>query len=115
MTWSPDSLDWRPQAPRLRPVRLLAAWLVSALALICAAQLLPGVTIDGFWGAVAVTGAIAVLNALLPPLVSALRLPATLITGFLLLIALNALMIQWAADLTEHAISVESFGWAVLM
>ena len=115
MTWSPDSLDWRPQAPRLRPVRLVAAWLVSALALICAAQVLPGVAIDGFWGAVAVAAAIALLNAFLPPLVAALRLPATLITGLLLLIALNALMIQWAADLTENAISVDGFGWAVLM
>ena len=115
MTRTPNSPDWRPQAPRLRPVRLLAAWLVSALALILAAQVLPGVAIDGFWGAVAVAAAIAVLNAFLPPLVAALRLPATLITGLLALIVLNALMIQWASDLTEHAITVDSFGWAVLM
>ena len=109
MTWSPDSLDWRPQAPRLRPVRLVAAWLVSALALLCAAQLLPGVAIDGFWGALAVAAAIAVLNAFLPaadrgaaPARDADHRPAAAV-------ALDALMLQWAADASPtDAISVDS-------
>ncbi len=114
MTEDLDALAWRPAAPRLRPGRLLLAWLLSALALLLAAEVLPGVTIEGLRGAVAVAAAIGVLNALLPPLVAALRLPATVLLGFVALLVLDALMIEWAADLVGPSIAVDGFGWALL-
>jgi putative membrane protein len=87
-----DLRSWQPQRPRLRPVRLLIIWIASAVALMLAASVLSGVTITGFWGAMLVAATIAVLNAFVPPIVAALRLPATLLTGFLILLAVNALL-----------------------
>jgi len=114
MNSSKNLRSWQPQPPRLRPVRLLITWVVSAVALMLAASLLAGVTISGFWGAMLVAATIAVLNAFVPPTVASLRLPATLLTGFLILIVLNALMIEWASSITDRAITVSGFGAAVL-
>jgi uncharacterized membrane protein YvlD (DUF360 family) len=109
-----DALAWHPAAPRLRPGRLLLAWLLSAVALLLAAEVLPGVKIDGFRGAVELAAALGVLNVLLPPLVAALRLPATVLLGFVALLVLDALMIEWAAGVLGPSISVDGFGWALL-
>ena len=104
---SPENLrSWQPQRPHLRPLRLVVTWIVSAVALMLAASVLSGVTITGLWGAMLVAATVAVLNAFVPPMVAALRLPATLLTGFLMLIAVNALMIEWASSITDRAITV---------
>jgi uncharacterized membrane protein YvlD (DUF360 family) len=109
-----DELAWHPAVPRLRLGRLALSWLLSAVALLVAAEVLPGVTIVGFEGAVAVAAAIGVLNALLPPVVAALRLPATVLVGFVALLALDALMIEWASHIAGQAITVDGFGAALL-
>ena len=48
---------WRPETPRPHPVRLVAAWLISAVALLVAAGIVPGAEVRGFGGAVARRGA----------------------------------------------------------
>jgi uncharacterized membrane protein YvlD (DUF360 family) len=105
---------WTPQRPVLRPTRLVLAWLVSALALLVAAAIVPGVHITGFWGAVLAAALIAVLNALLPPLIAALRLPYTVGISFILILLLDALLLMLAADIAPEAIQVDAFGWALL-
>ena len=55
-----------------------------------AAGILPGVTIDGFWGALLVAAIVAALNAVIPPVLAALRLPLTLVLGFLLVLLADA-------------------------
>jgi uncharacterized membrane protein YvlD (DUF360 family) len=109
-----EAVVWQPARPRLRLARLLVAWLVSTIAVLAAAAILPGVAVDGFAGALVVALVIAVLNAILPPLVAALRLPFTLVLGFLLVLVLDAFMFKWASDLFDNAISVDSFWWALL-
>ena len=52
------------------------------------------------------------LNAILPPLVAALRLPFTVAIGFLLVLALDAAMLLWAADIAPDAIDLSGFGSA---
>ena len=46
-----------------------------------------------------VAAIVGVLNALLPPLVAALRLPFTVAIGFLLVLALDAAILLVAADI----------------
>jgi uncharacterized membrane protein YvlD (DUF360 family) len=104
---------WEPQAPKLRLGRLLVTWVISALALLAAAAILPGASVEGFWGALLVAAVVAVLNAILPPLIAALRLPFTLVLGFLLVLSANAAMLLIADSLTEGAIKLSSF-WAAL-
>ena len=57
---------------------------------------------------------IAALNAVLPPLVAALRLPFTLALGFVLVLALDAVILLLASDISPNIIHVDSFGWALL-
>ena len=74
---------WHAEQPRLRAPHLVLQWIVSAIALLVAAWIVPGADVNGFWSALFAAAVIAVLNAILPPLVAALRLPFTLVTGFL--------------------------------
>jgi uncharacterized membrane protein YvlD (DUF360 family) len=98
----------------IRPLHLLFSWLLSAAALLIAASVVPGVAIEGWGGAMLTAAVIAVLNAVLPPLVAALRLPFTLVSGFLLVLVLDAAMLLLAAEILPEAISVDHWGWALL-
>jgi uncharacterized membrane protein YvlD (DUF360 family) len=109
-----EPVVWKPERPRYRPVRLVVSWLVAAAALMVAAAIVPGVSIDDFWGALAVAVVIAVLNALVPPMIAALRLPFMLLLGFVLVLVADAFMLLLADRLTDATISVDSFGWALL-
>ncbi|HEY7455325.1 MAG TPA: phage holin family protein [Thermoleophilaceae bacterium] len=106
-------LAWNPERPRLHPVRLVLAWLASALALLLAAGLIPGADIRGFGGAVVVAAIVAVLNAILPPVIAALRLPFTVGIGFLLILALDAAILLIAADIAPDELHVDGFGAAL--
>src|SRR3990172_2025503 len=99
--------------PKIRPVRLVLSWFVAAAALFIAAGIVPGVHVGRFLGALAVALVIAILNAILLPLVAALRLPFTLVVGFLLVLILDAWMLLGAARVTENAIEVDNFWWAL--
>jgi uncharacterized membrane protein YvlD (DUF360 family) len=104
---------WHPVKPRLRPLRLLVAWVVSAVALYVAVAILPGVGLEGPAGALVIAAVIAILNAVLPPVVAALRLPFTLVVGFLLVLAVDAFALVLAADLLPDVLSVDSFAGAL--
>jgi uncharacterized membrane protein YvlD (DUF360 family) len=109
-----ESVSWQPERPRFRPLRLLLSWALTAASLWLAAAILPGVDIEGWAGALAVAAVVAILNALLPPMLAALRLPFMLALGFLLVLALNALVLQVASNALENTFSVDNFGWALL-
>ncbi len=110
-----QAVMWQPDRPKFRPLRLLLSWFVTAVALFVAAGILPGVHVDGFWGALLVAAVVAALNALLPPVVAALRLPFMLALGFLLVLALNAFVLKLASDvLPGNTFTVDSFWWALL-
>jgi uncharacterized membrane protein YvlD (DUF360 family) len=109
-----EAVTWQPERPRFKPLRLLLSWALSAVSLWVAATILPGVDIEGTVGALAVAAVVAVLNALLPPLLAALRLPYMLALGFLLVLALNAVVLKLASDLLESTFTVDNFGWALL-
>src|SRR5262249_27702004 len=101
-----------PERPRVRPLRLVVAWVLSAASLLFAAWVVPGMGIHGFGGALLAAAVIALLNAVLPPVLAGLRLPYTLLFGLLLVLVLDALMFELAARITD-AITVDSF-WSAL-
>jgi uncharacterized membrane protein YvlD (DUF360 family) len=106
-------LAWQPARLRLRPVRLVVNWLISALGILVAASLVPGAEVRGFGGAVVVAAIVAVLNAVLPPVIAALRLPFTVAIGFLLVLALDAAILLIVADILSDDLQVDDF-WAAL-
>ena len=109
-----EVMAWSPQAPRFAPLHLLLSWLVAGVAVFVAAAILPGVSVGGFGDAVVAAALIAVLNAVLPPIVAALRLPFTLALGFVVVLVLDALILLLASHISSKAIQVDSFGWALL-
>jgi uncharacterized membrane protein YvlD (DUF360 family) len=105
---------WKMHVPRLRVTHLVISWATAAAGLLFAAAVLPGLAIRNFWGALAISAIIGVLNAILPPLVASLRLPLTLVAGFLATLVLDALMLLAAAAVAPSAMRVDNFGWALL-
>jgi uncharacterized membrane protein YvlD (DUF360 family) len=105
---------WKPQSPRFRLVNLLVSWIVAAVAVLVAAAILPGLTVGNFGEAAIDAAIIAALNAILPPVVAALRLPFTLALGFVLVLVLDALILVLASHIDSTSIKVDSFGWALL-
>jgi uncharacterized membrane protein YvlD (DUF360 family) len=95
-------------------VRLLISWIVAAASLYVAAALVPGVALEHTGSAFVAAAVIAVINAVLPPLVAALRLPWTFALGFLLVLVVDALALVLAGDLLPDDIRVDSFGDALL-
>ena len=89
------------------------AWFAVTFALLVGAWVVPGAHVTDFWGALAAALVIAVLNALLPPLVAALRLPLTLLLGFGLVLVLDALMLLAADAVTNGGFTMDSF-WSAL-
>ena len=108
-----EDTSWRPAKPRFRLGRLAVSWLVAAASLLIAAQLLPAVSVGNFGGAAVAALLIAVLNAVVPPLVTALRIPFMALLGFLLILVVDALMLQLVSAIAPGAIEVDDFGWAV--
>jgi uncharacterized membrane protein YvlD (DUF360 family) len=104
---------WTPAVPKIGISRLLVAWLASAVSLLVAAQIVPDASIRNFSGALAAAAAIAVLNALFPPLLAALRLPWMLPVAFLLTIGLDVLMLLAADRITDGDLTIGS-AWAAL-
>ena len=109
-----EAVTWQPERPRFKPLRLLLSWALTAASLWVAATILPGVDIAGAGGAFLVAAVVAVLNALLPPVLAALRLPFMLLLGFVLVLVLNALVLQIASRWLENTFVVDDFGWALL-
>jgi len=109
-----ETVRWEPTTPRIRPLRLLVGWVVAAVALWVAAAILPGVGLDNTGAAFIAAALVAILNALVPPVIAALRLPFTLLLGFVLVLLADALLLLLAADALPDDIRVDSFGDALL-
>ena len=105
---------WEPQVPRFRLVHVLLSWLVAAVSVLIAAAIVPGVSVGDFLDALAAAAGIAALNAVLPPLLAALRLPFTLALGFVTVLALDAVILLIVPHITGRRIVVDSFGAALL-
>ena len=91
-------MSWQPESSRRRLFPLVVSWIATGVALMVAAGILPGVGIDNFWGALVVAAIAAALNAVIPPVLAALRLPLTLVLGFLLVLFADAAILIVAAD-----------------
>jgi uncharacterized membrane protein YvlD (DUF360 family) len=114
-----ERVSWKPARPKFKPSRLITLLLVVAAALMIAAAIVPGVSIDGFWGALVVALLIGLLNATISPLVASVPLPYMLVTGLVLMLFLDAALLvlaSWIANdlLSGNAITVDSFWWALL-
>ena len=75
--------------------------LLTALAVIVLAKILPGVTVTGYTTAIIVAIVIALLNMFVRPLLIFFTLPATIVTLGLFLFVINAIVILLADKLID--------------
>lgn len=92
---------------------MAVAWFASAVSLLLAAAAVPGADVRGFGGAVVVAAIVGVLNAIVPPLLAALRLPFTVAAGFVAVLAADAAILLLAADVAPQQLHVDGFGAAL--
>ena len=107
-----EAPSWRPERPSFSAGHLVLAWLLSAVSLLVAALLIPGADASSLGVAMAAAAVIAGLNAVLAPLVAALRLPFTALLGFFLVLFVDAGMLL-LADRWTSGFSIDSF-WSAL-
>lgn len=75
--------------------------------------ILSGVRIESFWAAIILAIVLAILNAIVKPLLIFFTLPLTIVTLGLFLFVINALIILLADKLID-GFSVDGFWWALL-
>ena len=92
---------------------IIVKWTLSAVAVLIAAYILPGVSVASFWSALIVAVVLALLNALLKPILVVLTIPITVVTLGLFLLVINALIILLTDSLID-GFSVSNFWWALI-
>jgi putative membrane protein len=89
-------------------MRLIAKWLLSALALLLVTYIYSGVQVSNFSSALIAAAVIGLLNMVVRPVLVVLTLPVTLVTLGLFLFVINALLF-WAASGILSGFQVNGF------
>ncbi len=92
---------------------LIINWLVTALAVLIAAYLLPGVSVRSFFSALLVALVLGLINAILRPILVILTLPITVVTLGLFILVINALLVLLTSAIVP-GFDVRNFWWALL-
>lgn len=94
-------------------MKLLARWLLCAVALLAVSQVYSGVLLSSFGAAMIAALVMGLFNAILRPILVLLTLPVTVLTLGLFLFVINALLF-WAAASVLEGFQVQGF-WAALI
>ena len=97
----------------LNGMKLLAKWLLSAVALLAVAHLYNGVVVQSFSAALVAALVIGFFNTLVRPILVVLTLPVTVLTLGLFLFIINAWMF-WGASSVLDGFIVHGFTAALL-
>ena len=92
---------------------LVINWVISGLAVVISAYLLPGVKLPGGFKAALLTALVlGLINAIIKPVLSILTLPLTILTLGLSSLIINALLILLTTKLVP-GFQVQGFLWAM--
>ncbi len=87
--------------------------IITSVVAFALSYLLSGITMDSFWTAILLALVLAVLNAIVRPLLVLITLPVTILTMGLFLLVINALIVLIAEKILPGFV-VQSFWWALL-
>ena len=93
-------------------MQLVIGWVVSAVAVMVAAYVLPGVQVASLWTAFVVAVVLGIVNAVIKPILVVLTLPINIVTLGLFTLVINALLILLVSALVP-GFKVSGFWWAV--
>lgn len=91
----------------------IVRFLLSGVAVVLTAYLLPGVSVNDYWTALIVALVLSIVNIFVKPVLILLTIPLTFITLGLFLLVINALMIL-LTDYFVEGFFVDGFWWALL-
>jgi len=91
----------------------LVRWIATALAIGVAAQVLPGIQVDGLWPTVVAALLLGLANVTIRPILLLLTLPLTVLTLGLFALVVNGAMLALVASLV-NGVHVAGFGSAIL-
>ncbi len=94
-------------------MKFLLKIILSAVAVLVLAEVLPGVGVNNYVSALIVALVLAILNAIVKPVLVILTLPATIITLGLFLLVINAAIIL-LADYFIDGFEVRGWLWALI-
>jgi putative membrane protein len=94
-------------------MKILVKWLLSTVAIMIAAYLLPGVEVDGFTSALIGALVLGLINTFIKPILVIFTLPINILTLGLFTLVINALLVMLMATIVS-GFSVVSFWWALL-
>lgn len=94
-------------------MKLILRILLSALAVVILAKVLPGISVDTYTTAIIVAIVLSLLNFIVKPILIILTLPVTIITLGLFLLIINAIIILLADNLIA-GFTVDSIWWALI-
>lgn len=94
-------------------MRLLVNWLLSALALLIVAHIVPGFYVSGFGSALIAALVIGLINATLGLFLKVITFPLTVVTLGIFWLVINALMLMVASSLLT-GFAVRGFGAAFI-
>jgi putative membrane protein len=93
-------------------MRLIAKFILIALAIMGIAWLIPGVQVYSFTSALWVTLVLSILNLIVKPLLILFTIPVTILTLGLFLLVINGFMI-WLTSIWIDGFYIASFGRAI--
>ncbi|MFZ2803994.1 MAG: phage holin family protein [Patescibacteria group bacterium] len=82
-------------------MKLVLRWLISALAVMATAYIVPGISVANFWTALVAALVIGLINALIRPLILLLTLPINILTLGLFTLVINALLFWFASSIVK--------------
>ncbi|MDY8136660.1 phage holin family protein [Aquimarina sp. 2201CG5-10] len=94
-------------------MKFILKMILSAVAVLVLAEILPGVGVDSYVSALIVAFVLAILNAVVKPILVILTLPVTVVTLGLFLLVINAAIIL-LADYFISGFSVSGWLWALI-
>ena len=92
---------------------LIIRWVISAVSLLIAAAVLPGIHLQGALLAFVAAAVLGVCNAVLRPVLLVLTLPINILTLGLFTLVINGSLLYLVAGIIR-GVEIDSFWWAVL-
>ena len=101
----------------VRVASLVIRWLMLAVSVWVAAELVDGMDLEGWQSTLIVAAILGLLNLYLRPILLFLSLPATILTLGLFIVVVNAILLgltDWLANIFDVKFDIEGVGPALL-
>lgn len=89
-------------------MKILLKWLIMAISILIAANLISGVSVAGVWAALWLAVFLAIINIVIKPILIIITLPINILTLGLFTFVINALLVWFSASVIK-GFKVEGF------